>query len=170
MRKGRRETVEVRIGTTEAKKFLEGFGPGKVGVEDVAIVESMSVYLSADDPDAFEIKTQSPEAQQVKLAPEDTARFQDFGRWVWFVKPLRTGDHGLTVKVWLASRDRQGNPTSKSLPGKVVRVTVRVDWWGMVVVAAWRSAAAAALAIVSEVAKEFLWPLLWPAVSHLLFG
>ena len=123
------ETVEVRLGRTQARGLTQGFGGrGEVKTEDIPIVETMSVTLLCE-PGAFDIEARSERDQLVKpdLVLGTAFHSDDFGRWVWLVTPRRRGEHTLLVKVSAAIRDSRGLPTTSSLPDKTFAVSVRVQ-------------------------------------------
>src|SRR5262249_58242561 len=83
------ETVEVRLGRTQAKGLTQGFaGRGEVTTEDIPIVETMSVSLMCE-PGAFNIVARSEKDQLVKpdLVLGTPFHSDDFGRWGWLGPP-----------------------------------------------------------------------------------
>lgn len=174
---GVQETVEARVGPQVAAEILQGFtGRGDIGVEDVPIVETMSVSLVCE-PGAFDIVPRSQEVQLVKpdLVKGTAFHQADFGKWVWLVTPRERGKQKLSVKVSAALKDSRGLPTTSSLPDKIISVEVRVDLahaaTGTVRYLAPRFISAVATALVGVLTKDYWWPYIrdvaWPAVRAL---
>jgi hypothetical protein len=168
------ETVEVRLGRTQAKGLTRGFGGrGEVRTEDIPIVETMSVTLLCE-PGAFDIQARSEKDQLVKpdLVLGTAFHSDDFGRWVWLVTPRRRGEHTLLVKVSAAIRDSRGLPATSSLPDKTFAVSVRVQLLRALVSAivgavpklAWVAITTVVGSIVGILTKDY-W---WPAIRRLL--
>jgi hypothetical protein len=164
------ETVEVRLGRARARGLTEGFGGrGDVRTEDIPIVETMSVSLMCE-PGAFDIVPRSEKDQLVKpdLVLGTAFHSDDFGRWMWLVTPLRSGEHTLLVKVSAAIRDSRGLPTTSSLPDRTFAVSVRVRIARAAVSALVRAgprlAWVVATTIVGILTKDY-W---WPAIRRLL--
>jgi hypothetical protein len=160
------ETVEVRLGRTQAQGLTQGFGGrGEVKTEDIPIVETMSVALQCE-PGAFDVVARSEKDQLVKpdLVLGTAFHSDDFGRWVWLVTPRRAGEHTLLVKVSAAIRDSRGLPTTSSLPDKTFAVTVRVQivraMASAIVRAAPKLAWVVATTLVGILTKDYWWPAL----------
>jgi hypothetical protein len=164
---GQQEVVEVRLGrlaTPDLSKGLEG--RGALTVEDIPIVETMSVSLYGS-PGAFTIERQSETSQLVmsdlvKGTPLET---QDFGRWVWLVTPRQTGTHQLYVKVSAALKDSRGLATTTKLPDKEFKVSVSVHTGKATVAAVKRTVPALVVAalggLVAAVSRDIWWPKLY---------
>jgi hypothetical protein len=168
------ETVEVRLGRTQAQGLAQGFGGrGEVRTEDIPIVETMSVTLLCA-PGAFDIEARSEKDQLVKpdLVLGTAFHSNDFGRWVWIVTPRRKGEHTLLVKVSAAIRDSRGLPTTSSLPDRTFAVSVRVQILRSLLSAlgsavprlVWVALTTVVGSIVGILTKDY-W---WPAIRRLL--
>jgi hypothetical protein len=161
---GQQEVVEVRLGrlaTPDLSKGLEG--RGALTVEDIPIVETMSVSLYGG-PGAFTIERQSEASQLVmsdlvKGTPFET---QDFGRWVWLVTPRKTGAHQLYVKVSAALKDSRGVTTTTKLPDKEFKVSVSVHTGKATVAVVKRTLPALALAALGGLVAAFTRDVWWP--------
>jgi hypothetical protein len=160
------ETVEVRLGRTQAQGLTQGFGGrGEVKTEDIPIVETMSVALQCE-PGAFDVVARSEKDQLVKpdLVLGTAFHSDDFGRWLWLVTPRRAGEHTLLVKVSAAIRDSRGLPTTSSLPDKTFAVSVRVQivraMASAIVRAAPKLAWVVATTLVGILTKDYWWPAL----------
>jgi len=175
---GVRETVEVRLGRPEAEAIMQFFGGrGEIRTGDMPIVETMSVSLLCG-PGAFDIEARSDKEQLVKhdLVKGTPLQGDDFGKWVWFVTPRERGKQTLLVKVSAAIRDSRGLPTTKSLPDKVIAVTVRVHFVQATVGAVRHVAPGLAWAVVTALVgvltKDYWWPAVrdtwWPAVQAMV--
>ncbi len=164
------ETVEVRLGRTQAQGLTQGFGgPGEVRTEDIPIVETMSVTLLCE-PGAFDIEARSEKDQLVKpdLVLGTAFHSNDFGRWVWLVTPRRTGQQTLLVKVSAAIRDSRGLPTTSSLPDRTIAVSVRVQLMRTVVSALARAAPKLAWVVVTTIVGILTKDYWWPAIRRLI--
>ena len=165
---GVQEKVEVRLGALIANEFMQGFvGRGDVKLEDVPIVETMSVSLVCE-PGEFDIEPRSQEAQLVKpdLVRGTAFHQSDFARWTWFVTPRQRGKHTLLVKVSAALRDSRGLPTTSSLPDKIIAVTVQVHFARAAVGAIGYLAplilSGIVTALVGIITKDYWWPAIRP--------
>jgi hypothetical protein len=164
---GQQEVVEVRLGrlaTPDLSKGLEG--RGALTVEDIPIVETMSVSLYGG-PGAFTIERQSETSQLVmsdvvKGTPLET---QDFGRWVWLVTPRKTGTHQLHVRVSAALKDSRGVTTTTKLPDKEFKVSVSVHTGKATISVIKRTLPALVLAaaggLVAALSRDVWWPKLY---------
>jgi Tetratricopeptide repeat len=164
------ETVEVRLGRTQARGLTKGFaGRGEVKTEDIPIVETMSVSLMCE-PGAFDIVARSEKEQLVKpdLVLGTPFHSDDFGRWVWLVTPLKTGEHTLLVKVSAAIRDSRGLPATSSLPDKSFAVSVRVQLVRAAASVLVRAAPRLAWVVVTTLIGIFTKDYWWPAIRHMI--
>jgi hypothetical protein len=164
------ETVEVRLGRTQAQGLTQGFaGRGDVRTEDIPIVETMSVSLACE-PGAFDIVPRSEKDQLVKpdLVLGTPFHSDDFGRWVWLVTPRQRGEHTLLVKVAAAIRDSRGLPATSSLPDKTFAVSVRVQLFRAAAGALLRAAPGLAWAVVTALVGVFTKDYWWPAIRHMI--
>jgi len=164
------ETVEVRLGRTQARGLTHGFGGrGEVKTEDIPIVETMSVSLVCE-AGAFDIESRSEKDQLVKpdLVLGTAFHSDDFGRWVWLVTPRQRGEHTLLVKVSAAIRDSRGLPTTSSLPDKTFAVSVRVQIMRAAGLALLRAAPRLAWVVVTTLVGIFTKDYWWPAIRHLI--
>lgn len=161
MCKGVRETVEVRLGAADQDQLAAGLaGRGALVTEELKLVETMTVQLLGAS-DAFLIAAQSPPTQDVSGRASRRVGLvgQEFGRWVWDVTPLKAGTHELVVKVTAHFPDTRGIPTAASLPDKLFKLNVAVNfaktswtwlkWLGGVAVTAMLGAAL----------KDYWWPI-----------
>ena len=164
------ETVEVRLGRSQARGLTQGFGGrGEVRTEDIPIVETMSVSLACE-PGAFDVVPRSEKDQLVKpdLVLGTPFHSNDFGRWVWLVTPRQKGEHTLLVKISAAMRDSRGLPTTSSLPDKTFAVTVRVQLLRAAAGALARAAPGLAWAVVTALVGVFTKDYWWPAIRNMI--
>jgi hypothetical protein len=99
MRRGAAEIVEVRLGLAHRKMTIGFMGSGDVAIENLPIVETMTVNLYGS-PGAFKIERQSRATQLVTGSLIGASLDHDrFGRWLWHVTPKMIGTHDLTIKV-----------------------------------------------------------------------
>jgi hypothetical protein len=164
------ETVEVRLGRTQARGLTQGIGGrGEVRTEDIPIVETMSVSLVCG-PGAFDIEARSEKDQLVKpdLVLGTAFHSDDFGRWVWIVTPRQRGEHTLFVKVSAAIRDSRGLPSTSSLPDRTFAVIVRVQLLRAAASALVRVAPKLAWVVVTTLVGIFTKDYWWPAIRHML--
>lgn len=166
------EVVEVRLGRAAAAELSKGLaGRGDLTVEDLPIVETMSVSLYGE-PGAFAIDRQSETSQLVmsdllKGTPLET---QDFGRWVWLVTPKKTGTHQLYVKVSAALKDSRGVATTTKLPDKEFKVSVSVHTGNAIGAVLKRAVPALALAalggLIAAFSRDVWWPKLYAVLKN----
>ncbi|GAM99155.1 hypothetical protein U91I_02796 [alpha proteobacterium U9-1i] len=119
--------AEVRIGSHEMRGFLAGFsGTGPKIEHPIPVVERMSVTLNGE-ADSFEILPLSERMQLIGAAPEAAPAFQDqeFGKWLFRVKPLKFGQRKLYVTVAGVIAGKSGSAPRELRP-KIFEVSVRV--------------------------------------------
>jgi len=163
---GRPEIVEVRIGVPEAANLTIGLvGSGKVVVRDLPIVETMTVQL-VSHRDVFRIEPKSQATQLVRRTMVHTAAFahQDYGRWLWSVKPQRSGHHELIVKVSANLHDSRGIASSAALPERFFTVHVRVDYVRFGIKLARGAAYGLTGALLTSLIGVFTQDMWWPVI------
>ena len=121
------QIVEVRIGSKDTPRLEYGF-VSSVAPKSVALntVDHMSVNLRGD-PDCFNIKPLSPQVQDISSVAGEDPGFELFGRWVFEVRPLKTGKHNLFVIVGGEINGSSGR-AAKLLPEREFPVLVHVGW------------------------------------------
>ena len=169
---GQQEIVEVRLGRAATADVAKGLaGRGALTVEDVPIVETMSVSLYGA-PGAFTIERQSETSQLVMsdLVKGTPLESEDFGRWVWLVTPRKTGTQQLYVKVSAALKDSRGVPTTAKLPDKEFRVSVAVHTGRATIAVVKRTLPALLLAALGGLVAAFSRDVWWPKLYATLRG
>jgi len=175
-----RYPVEIRLGREAIATELMAAamsGDGEIAAWEMEIVQTMSIDLSSPDG-AFRIEAASPSRQLVKHDAQTSARYQDFasqwGRWVWYVEPLKRGAHPLSIKVSASVVDGLGVAAETVLPDRIIPVVVSIGVGKTTASLLWRTTTLASGATVTGVAgglaggvtKDF-W---WPHLSTLLQG
>lgn len=184
MRIGRREQIEVRVGTEGASRLNIGLvGSGDLTEHELPVVETMALDLYSID-DSFKIEPVSDREQLVKKdvlkgtplsfvgsgAPVD-----NYARWLWFVTPMRRGTKTLALRVSARVLDSHGHPTPHTLvPDRTIEISVRVNpakvalsagkWAGVTV------PVATAMAIFAAGVQDQVWPALKALFARLLGG
>jgi hypothetical protein len=167
MRVGKTEVVEVRLGRAHQDMTKGLMGSGDLTVEDLPIVETMTVDLYGS-PGAFKIVRQSRATQLVKSSliwslPPDEMRF---GRWAWHVTPKKRGAHELVVKISADLSDSRGVATTEPYEDRTFSVRIRVNYaHASVLVLKW--SAAGAVSALGGASTQEIW---WPKLKALLLG
>ena len=164
MRKGRRETVEARLGRVGTPNLaLNLAGSGQLVEEDLAIVETMTVELISPDG-AFEITPQTKNTQLVagELLQNTGLDMEQFGRWLWTVEPMEAGKHELIFKVSADILDGRGMQSSAALPDRLFKVEVSIDYGkAALTTAKWFATGLAGMilaGLIGAYTQEVWWP------------
>jgi len=163
------ETVEVRLGRATAEGFTLGLhGRGNLTIEDISIVETMSIRLRSS-PDTFAIEPQSETTQLVTKDHVKGTAFgkQNFGRWVWRVTAKKRGTHQLTIQV-SANLVSRGVQTTASLEDLAFTVSVSVRVGRASAKSLRRLTVATSGAIGGALLGAMTQELWWPKIKELL--
>lgn len=171
MKLGVTEHVEVRLGQA-LQQIAHGLvGSGALTSEELLIVETMTVTLDGS-PDAFSIVRRTRATQLVlgSLIWKGQFEEQRFGRWLWYVRPKRTGTHELLVKVSADLSDSRGVPTSEALRDRVFPIRIKVDYATASARAVKWAATGAAGAVLTALIGAYTKDVWWPQIRLMLAG
>jgi hypothetical protein len=164
------QIVEVRIGSKDTPRLEQGF-VSAVPPKSYALrtVDHMSVTLRGD-PGCFSIKALSPQVQDVSSLADAQGEFELFGRWVFEVRPIKTGRRNLFVIVG-GEIAKGSSRAAKLLPEREFPVLVHVGWGqiaGWVMRATAGVAALLATTVVGLAVQDYWWPPVRALISGLL--
>jgi hypothetical protein len=128
---GRRELIEVRLGTEDTSALTRGLaGSGTLHAHDLPVVETMAVDLVSSDG-AFDIEACSEREQLVRkdaLSGTPLAALSDgYGRWTWNVTPRSTGERKLLLRISARVLDSNGFPSPTTLPDREIAIDVKIN-------------------------------------------
>jgi hypothetical protein len=122
--------AEVRISKQDLPYLTEGM-EGEIQKHQIQATKAMTVTLQSPDG-AFAIQSLSRETQFI-----DSSHLQQlgligqlgFGSWKWIVTPIKRGKHVLNIVIAARTRDEEGLEAETVLPGQIIPVEVRVNYY-----------------------------------------
>ncbi len=88
---GVRHRCTIRIAPDEIKLLKDFEKTDDTHIQDIPMAEVMEVELRSDEDAAFDIEALNSRVQRID--------FEGFTQWLFFVKPLKEGEHTLYLKV-----------------------------------------------------------------------
>jgi hypothetical protein len=157
------EEIEIRIGRDDVRSLYGDIGGRAVPeAHDLPIVEVMTVSIRRD-PREFTLEQQTPATQLVggPFIEGLGADQRRFGRWIFYLTPLKSGKRQLFIEVAGQIYSEDGHPGARHLPTKTLVVDVRISGKAIVVAMARSMAAFVGVtftAVIGAVTQEWWWP------------